>query len=198
MYLMTGRYSGIKPYFYIELVRDCKSQENVFGVLRLYAGFRMYYEQVKRYFDLSRSEQIKAKIFEEEFVQYLERSTNKILALLWINYAMTGIRKRYDPYSVPYSSFSKSIFLLFGWLHARKVSIRKILILFTDSILGLLPENTLLKRTQKTRIEPKAFKFLQGIYYEDVLRLESFLDRSLPWSGVSTSINARHEKNLAE
>jgi hypothetical protein len=70
--------------------------------------------------------------------------------------------------------------------------------IWPSSILELLPEKSLHKRTQKTRIRPKVFKFLQGINNEDALRLESVLVQSLPWSGVSTSLNERHEKNLVE
>jgi hypothetical protein len=70
--------------------------------------------------------------------------------------------------------------------------------IWPSSILELLAEKSLHKRTQKTRIGPKVFKFLQGINNEDTLRLESVLVQSLPWSGVSTSINERHEKNLVE
>jgi hypothetical protein len=162
-YLITGRYSSsMKPYFYVELVQDCKGQEKVFGISRLYVGFRMYYEQVKRYFDLSRSEQVKAKIFEEEFVQYQERLTNKILALLWVD-AMTGIRKRYNACSVSCSFLSRSIFLFFNWLSARVVKLNKILTLFTNSIVESLPEKILSKRTEGARIKPEVVKFVEGI-----------------------------------
>jgi hypothetical protein len=42
----------------------------------------------------------------------------------------------------------------------------------------------LFKRVEKPKMEPEAFKFLQEIYHDDVLRLESLLGRSLPWHTV--------------
>jgi hypothetical protein len=44
-----------------------------------------------------------------------------------------------------------------------------------------LPENLLFKRVQKPKIDPKAVKFLQEIYHDEILRLESLLGQSLPW-----------------
>jgi hypothetical protein len=195
-YQMTRRHSGIKRSFYVELVRNCKGQKMVFGISRLYVEYRIYYEQAKRYFDLSRREQVKAKIF-EEFVRYQERLTNKILALQWVD-TMTAIRKRYNPCSVSCSSLSRSIFLFFSWHHARIVKLNKILTFFTHSIVQSLPEKIHFKRKEGARIKPEVVKFLEEIYYHCFLRLEkSLLPQSLPWSTVSTSINIRNEKNLA-
>jgi len=60
----------------------------------------------------------------------------------------------------------------------------KVLTLLPDSLVESLPEKILFKRNQKPKIEPKVVKFLQEIYREDVIRLESFLGRPLPWHTV--------------
>jgi hypothetical protein len=187
-YLMMIKYSGVKSSFYDELVRDYKSQEKLFGRSKLYIEFGMYYEQVKRYFDIFGREQVKVIIF-EEFVQHPEQSINEVLAFLGVDYTMTAIREQYNPSSVPRSPLSVWIFAFFRWLRARNIKFYKILTLLPDSIVESLSEEILFKRIRKPKIEPEAFKFLQEIYHDDVLRLQSLLGRSLPWPTVSSSSN---------
>jgi hypothetical protein len=182
-YLMKRKYSGMKSSFYDELMRDYKSQEKLFGRSQLYVEFGMYYEQVKRYFDIFGREQVKVIIF-EEFVKHPEQSINEILAFLGVNYAVTAIREQYNPYSVPRSALSVWIFSFFRWLRARNMKFYKILTLLPDSLVESLPEKILFERKQKPKIEPKAVKFLQEIYHDDVIRLQSLLGRSLPWHTV--------------
>ena len=182
-YLMWSKYSGIKSSFYDELMRDYKSQEKLYGKSQLYVEFGMYYEQVKRYFDIFGREQVKVIIF-EEFVQHPAQTVNEVLAFLGVNYTVTAVKEQYNPYSVPRSSLSTSIFALFRWLRAKNVKFYKLLILLPDSVVESLPEKILFKRTQKPKIEPEAFKFLRQLYHDDVLKLESLLGRSLPWPTV--------------
>jgi hypothetical protein len=185
-YLMYQKYGGIKSSFYDELMRDYKSQEKLYGKSQLYVELGMYYEQVKRYFDIFGREQVKVIIF-EEFVQHPQQSINDVLAFLGVNYKVTAIREQYNPYSVPRGPLSRSVFAFFRWLRARNIKFYKILILLPDSIVESLPEKVLFKRIEKPKIEPEAFKFLQEIYHDDVLKLESLLGRSLPWSTVTSS-----------
>jgi hypothetical protein len=187
-YLMYRKYSGIKSSFYDELMRDYKSQEKLYGRSQLYVELGMYYEQVKRYFDIFGREQIKVIIF-EEFIQHPEQSVNEVLAFLGVNYTVTAIREQHNTYSVPRSALSRSFFAFFRWLRARNIKFYKILNLLPDSLIESLPERILFKGTQKPKMEPEAFKFLQEIYHGDVLRLESLLGRSLPWPTVTSSSN---------
>jgi hypothetical protein len=182
-YLMKKKYSGMKSSFYDELMRDYKSQEKLFGRSTMYVEFGMYYEQVKGYFDIFGREQVKVIIF-EEFVQHPEQTVNEVLAFLGVNYTVTEIREQYNPYSVPRSPLALWIFALFRWLRARNIKFYKILNLLPDSLVESLPEKILFKRRQKPKIEPKAVKFLQEFYRDDVIRLESLLGRSLPWPTV--------------
>jgi hypothetical protein len=192
-YLMYKKYGRIKSSFYDELMRDYKSQEKLYGRSQLYVEMGMYYEQVKRYFDIFGREQVKVIIF-EEFVQHSEQSINEVLAFLGVNYKLTAIREQFNPYSVPRSPLSRSVFAFFRWLRARNIKFYKILILLPDSIVESLPEKILFKRIQKPKIEPEAFKFLQEIFHDDVLKLESLLGRSLPWPTVSSSSNTIKKK----
>jgi hypothetical protein len=184
-YLMYLKYSGIKSPFYDELMRDSKIQERLYGSgnTQLYIDFGMYYEQVKRYFDIFGREQVKVIIF-EEFVQHIEQSINEVLVFLGINYTVRPIREQYKPYSLPRSPLSRLVFAFFRWLRARNIKFYKILSLLPDSLVESAPEKILFKRTQKPKIDPKSVKFLQEIYRDDVLRLESLLGRSLPWPTV--------------
>ena len=100
---------------------------------------------------------------------------------------MSAVKEQYNPYSLPRSPLSRSIFALFRWLRARNIKFYKILNLLPDSIVESLSEKILFKTAQKPKIEPEAVKFLQGIYHDDVLKLESLLGRSLPWPTVSSS-----------
>src|SRR5918996_3385545 len=174
----------MKASFYDELMRDYKIQEKLYGRSQLYVELGMYYEQVKRYFDTFGREQAKVIVF-EEFVQHIEQTVNEVLAFLGVNYTLTAaIRGHYKPHSVPRSPLSRLVFAFFRWLRARNVKFYKILTLLPDSLVHSAPEKILFKRTQKPKIDPKAVKFLQEIYYDDVLRLELLLGRSLPWHTV--------------
>jgi hypothetical protein len=179
-YLMKMKYRDTKSSFYDELMRDYNSQEKLFGKSQLYVEFGMYYQQVKRYFDIFGKEQVKVIIF-EELVQHPEQTVNEVLAFLGVNYTVTAIREQYNPYSVPRGPLAVWIFTFFRWLRSKNIKFYKILTLLPDSMVESLPEKILFKRKQKPKIQPKAVKFLQEIYHDEVIRLESLLGRSLPW-----------------
>jgi hypothetical protein len=191
-YLMRKKYSGNKLSFYDELMRDSKIQERIYGISQLYIEFGMYYEQVKRYFDTFGKEQVKVIIF-EEFIKHPERTINEVLNFLGVNHTVTSITEQYNQYSVARSPFSLWIFAFFRWLRSKNIKFYKILALLPDSIVESLPLPTgdsglaakiLFKKAEKPKIEPKAVKFLQEIYHDDVLNLESLLGQSLPWRTV--------------
>jgi hypothetical protein len=183
-YLQSVKYGGMKASFYGELMRDYKSQEKLYGPSQLYVEMGMYYEQVKRYFDTFGREQVKVVIF-EEFVQHPPQSVNEVLAFLGVNYTVTAdIMEHYNPDSVPRSPLSRLVFAFFRWLRARNIKFYKILALLPDSLVESAPEKILFKRAQKPKIDPKVVKFLREIYYDDVLKLQSLLGRSLPWHTV--------------
>jgi hypothetical protein len=191
-YLRMIKYSGMKSPFYEELMRDSKIQERLYGTSPLYVELGMYFEQVKRYFDIFGREQVKVIIF-EEFIRHIEQTVNEVLAFLGVNYKVTAaaIRGHYNPDSVPRSPLSRLVFAFFRWLRTKNIKFYKTLSLLPDSIVDSAPEKILFKRIQKPKIDPKAIKFLQVIYRDDVLRLESLLGRSLPWHTILGNNNSR-------
>jgi hypothetical protein len=172
--------------FYHYLMRDYKSQEKADGISKLYIEFSMYYEQVKRYFDEFGRQQVKVIVY-EDFIQQPEETVNDVLAFLGVNYTVTAITKQHNPYSVPRSPLSLQVYSLFRWLRARGINTSKLTISLPNSLTAFLEEKLLFKKIQKPKIEPEAFRFLQDIYHDDALKLESLLGQSLPWPTISRS-----------
>jgi hypothetical protein len=172
-----------KSSFYDELMRDYESRVKLHGRSNMYVELGMYYEQVKRYFDIFGREQVKVIIF-EEFVQHPVQTVNEVLAFLGVKYTVRAIREQYNAYSVPRGPLALWIFSFFRRLPAKNIRFFKIATLLPHSLIESLLEKMLFKRNQKPKIEPKAIKFLQEIYHDDVIRLESLLGRSLPWPTV--------------
>jgi hypothetical protein len=197
-YLMKKKYrGGMKSSFYDELIRDYESQVKLAGISYLYVEFGMYYEQVKRYFDIFGREQVKVMIF-EEFVQHPVQTVNEVLAFLGVNYTVREISEEYNPYSVPRGPLALSIFVFFRWLRAMNINTYKIATLLPHSLIESLLEKMLFKRKQKPKIEPKAVKFLQEIYHDDVIRLQSLLGRSLPWHTVLGYDDDNNNNNITK
>jgi hypothetical protein len=189
-YLMRMKYHHLKSSFYDELMRDYNSKEKVWGVSGLYIEFGMYYEQVKRYLDQFGKEQVKIILF-EEFIHHPRENVNEVLSFLGVNHRVTDadVNEQHNPFLVPRSRLSLWVYAFFRWLRAKGINTSKIRILVGDS--GILAvENSLSKETEKPKIEPKAVEFLRQVYYDDVIRLQSLLGRSLPWRIV-----LGHKKN---
>jgi hypothetical protein len=184
-YLLVTKYRphDKKLSFYHDLMRCHKN-----GISPLYVECSMYYDQVKRYFDEFGTQQVKVIIY-EEFIRHPEETVNDVLAFLGINYAVTAIKEQYNAYSVPRSIFSTWVFSFLRWLRARGIKTSKLTILLPPSLTWSLEEKLLFKTAQKPKIEPEAFKFLQEIYHDHILKLESLLGRSLPWPTVKQQSN---------
>jgi hypothetical protein len=172
-----------KSSFYDELMRDYESRVKLHGRSRLYVELGMYYEQVKRYFDIFGREQVKVIIF-EEFAQHTVQTVNEVLAFLGVNHTVRAITEQYNAYSVPRGPLALWIFSFFRWLRARNIETYKIATLPSHALMKSFPEKMFFKRKQKPKIDPQSVKFLQEIYRDDVIRLESLLGRSLPWHTV--------------
>ena len=181
-YLMDLRYTGNKKSFYEELIEGYNNQEKMIGVSNLYVDLGMYHEQLKRYFDLFGSEQVKVTIF-EEFIKQPVETVNEVLAFLGVNNRFNQINDvPYNPYSLPRSRISIWVYAFFRWLRAKNLKPYKFINLFPDSITETLAERVLFKSAQKPPMPHEARQFLQKIYYDDVIKLQSLLGRTLPWS----------------
>jgi Sulfotransferase family len=190
-YLMAMKFVTWKSSFYDELIRSYKKQEKVHGISNtLYVELGMYYDQVKRYFDIFGREQVKVLIF-EEWVQDPAKYVNEVLAFLGVNYRVTEIRGHYNPdSSVPRSPLSVWPFVFFRWLRTKNIKFYKIL----HKVPAVYEaEKILFKPSERPKLDPKAdakaVKFLREIYYDDVLKLQSLLGRSLPWHTVLANNN---------
>jgi Sulfotransferase family len=189
-YLMSTKFTNRKSSFYDVLMRDYNNQEKVYGVNGLIVELGMYYDQVKRYFDIFGREQVKVLIF-EEWVQDPAKYVNEVLAFLGVNYRVTEIRGHYNPdSSVPRSPLSVWPFVFFRWLRTKNIKFYKIL----HKVPAVYEaEKILFKPSERPKLDPKAdakaVKFLREIYYDDVLKLQSLLGRSLPWHTVLANNN---------
>ena len=183
---MKIKYSGKRLSFYEELIRDYQDQQKIFGISDLYVEFGMYYEQVKRYYDQFGLEQVKVIIF-EEFIQQPEQTVNEILRFLGVDFAVHSIRQIYNRYSVPRTPIAIWIYSFFRWLRVKNTKSYKILNRVPETFTESIPERLLFKKAQKPEIEPTAKSFLRQIYYDDCIKLQLLLGRSLPWSTISSN-----------
>ncbi len=160
------------------------------GISELDVQFGMYYEQVKRYLDQFGKERVKIILF-EEFIHHRTEKVNEVLSFLGVNHRVTDadVNEQHNPFLVPRSRLSLWVYAFFRWLRAKGINTSKIRILAGDSGILVL-EKSLSKETEKPKIEPKAVDFLRQVYYDDVIRLQSLLGRSLPWHIV-----LGHKKN---
>jgi hypothetical protein len=183
-YLMKTKFSHKKMSFYDQLMSNNKSEEKGFDVSKIYLEFSLYYEQVKRYFDLFGRDQVKVIIY-EEFIKHPEESVNDVLTFLGVSYKVMTIAKQYNPSSAPRTLLSPWVYSIFSWLRTKGIITSKMTPLLSTSLTSSIAEKFLFKKIQKPRIEPQAFEFLQDMYYEDTLRLQTLLGRSLPWPCLS-------------
>jgi hypothetical protein len=183
-YLMAMKFATRKSPFYDELIRSYKKQEKVHGISALYVELGMYYDQVRRYFDIFGREQVKVLIF-EEFVQDPVKYVNEVLAFLGVNYKVTEINGHYNPDdSVPRSPLSVWPFVFFSWLRTKNIKLYKILQRRRFPAAYKVEKVLFKARKERPKMDPRAVKFLQEMYYDDVLKLQSLLGRSLPWHTV--------------
>lgn len=183
-YLMDLRYTGRTKSFYDELIEGYNSQEKVkiVGESNLYVDLGMYYEQVKRYFDVFGRERVKVVIF-EEFVKDPVGTVNEILAFLEVNHRVSQIdSNQYNPYSLSRSRISVWFNAFIHWLHNKNLKPYKTLHLFPDYMKVTLADRILFKNAPKPQMPAEARDFLQKVYHEDVIKLQELLGRTLPWS----------------
>jgi hypothetical protein len=182
-YLMSTKFVTKKSSFYDELIQSYKKQEKVHGISTLYVELGMYYDQVKRYFDIFGREQVKVLIF-EEWLQDPVKYVNEVLAFLGVNYKVTEISGHYNPDSVPRSPLSVWPFVFFRWLRTKNINFYKILQRWRFPTSYKVEKVLFKARKERPKMDPRAVKFLQDIYHDDVPKLELLLGRSLPWHTV--------------
>ena len=137
-----------------------------------------YGEQLSRYLDIFRKEQIKILIFEEFFKNpriYLK----DVIQFLGVYYDMDkiNIENQYNPFSIPKNKMAKNMM--------QSTTIRKI---GKNLILRkMLPEikKLLDKQVSKPPMSENDRLTLEDIYYDDVRNLEKIIGRTLSWNITS-------------
>jgi len=135
------------------------------------AGF--YSEQVKRYLNIFKKEQLKIFIF-EEFIQDLEKSVGEILDFLVVHSEIpSSLKMVQNPVDISLGRFSK--FLI------RNKALRTIVRELVPYERSLEIRKIFSKKTEKPPLSDDDKKFLEDIYRQDVKKLQQILSRNLPW-----------------
>jgi len=142
-----------------------------------YLTFSYYYDQVKRYFDFFGRAQVKVIIF-EEFIKDTRIGMKDILKFLGVNSEPPdSVDKIYNPFFMPKLGIASRIFD--SQLRATVWNLKQ---------KGLLPDfipknlkKVLPKTDQKLEMSTDDRKFLEGLFREDIIKLEGLLARKLPW-----------------
>ncbi len=134
----------------------------------------LYFEQVKRYEKIFGLDQIKIIIF-EEFVADTWNSVKDVLRFLGVKNDPPGsINEVHNVFTLPRGKLATKIItnpalrnvVRIAFPRSSRKSLRKI---FTT-------------KSPKPKMLPQDRKFLEDVYRNDVIKLEKFLGRSLPWS----------------
>jgi hypothetical protein len=153
---------------------DYNKKDKRIGTSILYVERGMYYEQVKRYFDLFGRRQVKVLIF-EEYIRDTAAQVRDVLEFLGTRfYLPPNVTEAYNSFFIPNNRFSHSI------LASDKLA-RLARFLPKSRLKQYLRKSILGNSIPKPEIEPDARAFLQEIFEPDIRKLESLLGRTLLW-----------------
>lgn len=174
-YLMNVLHGEERMPFLEALKADHAQQNQRFWKDRLYVGLGMYYEQVKRYFEIFGREQVLVLLFDD-----LLRNPKELLAATTTHIGVDELPdngsdsiRAHNPYRAPrFQSLQRVV------NHYRiRNALRKYL---PESVQDWLKSSRLLNHANKPSIDAESKRFLQDIYAPDVARLEDLLGRKLP------------------
>ncbi len=139
----------------------------------------LYCSQVKQYLDIFGKDRVKILIF-EEFIKDPKSGINGILDFLEIDSKpLENLEKIHNPYSVARNRFSKKI------LTSRSVASISDKIL-SKTMKSKLSETFLVKKEKKPKLEKKDKLFLEKFYQNNMLTLQTLLERKLPWNWLES------------
>jgi len=147
-----------------------------------------FFEQVKRYLDIFGRNQVKVLIF-EEFIQNKRNTVNEVLRFLNVNYTIKNFEgKTHNPYeeqNIPRGKFFE--YVVKSGL-AGKIA-KKIPIIPLSSTISF-GERILKKKyfQSKPSMSKEDRDFLVRYFQEDVNKLQSILNRKLPWPNFINKI----------
>jgi len=173
-YFMFKRLGRMKSSFEnIFIKKECTNKEKDLANQRFKIG--LYFENIKRYFDVFGRDQVKVIIF-EEFVNDEKSTILEILKFLEIEPKLENFKPEiHNPFGVARGSIAQYIF--------RSKQIKRI----TENLLSpkqrnLLREKILIKKQPKAKINQEDKNQISSEYKNDVNKLKSFLGKDLPWS----------------
>jgi len=173
-YFTFVRHGRIKNSFHDEvqlaLENKKKGIKSNFGILE--SG--LYSEQVKRYFDVFGSKQVKILIF-DEFIKNQKKTFEEVLSFLGVDYSFEDFKiEQFNKFGVIRFSLAQNI------LRNRKMKymLEKVL---PQSIRKVGRDKILLKQETKPKMDDEDRKSLVNFYKEDVEKLQNILGQRLPW-----------------
>ena len=133
----------------------------------------LYYEQVKRYYEIFDPSKIKVLIF-EEFISDTQNKVKEVLDFLEVpSNPPNSITEVHNAFKLPRGKLATTI-----------ISNRP----FRRMVKGLISENAkplikkiFTKESPKPILSPDERKFLNKYYAKDVKKLQDYLQRPLPW-----------------
>lgn len=195
-YLMDVRLGWQNSKSFYEAIQNDYHQPKIFPSSRLYVEAGLYYQQVKRYLDTFGNENVKI-IFFEEFIKKPEQEVKGVLKFLGIDSPLyhNKIGKIYNHYVATRSRWLTKIIRFAGDQLMRNHFTFEMLEMIPPDIKEIIRNRIIYKTIPKPFISSDARTLLEGLYYEDQVKLQSLVERSLPWSLVklNSSENPPHQ-----
>jgi len=170
MYVRDGHWSHS---FHDQLQNELENGINPIGRnIRLRLG--MYFEDVKKYYDIFGKNQIKIIIF-EDWIKDTKNSIQNILNYLGIEFQISEFEEeRHNPYVVDRNPITRKI-------RTSKFLEKIVKRTISDETKQTLRNRYFVKKGDKPKIDKNDMEFLINYYESDVKKLELLIGRKLPW-----------------
>lgn len=162
---------GLVTYtnFLEEVLYDFNKEKKGWGISHLYIELGLYYEQVKRYYDIFNPNQVKVIIY-EDYKKHPEKVLNEIFSFLEVPHYKVDLGKRFMVGNAPKNYYLnktlKAINKKIGNAVPKKIK---------NKLLQLYKE----KFTTRQRITEQEKKELLKIFEEDIKKLSKLINRDL-------------------
>jgi hypothetical protein len=179
-YLMHYHDQVVKQSFY-EIIKKIINDEVPPIVSEILNG-SLYFEQIKRYYDVFGRNNIKIIIF-EEFIINTKQIMEEILSFLNLKNSLNNFFPEvHNPYGIIKSRAANKI-------RQSKIVHSLAKIIFSKSQREFLNEKLIFTKKTKPLIDEDSRSKLIEYYYQDVQLLEAFLQRKLPWQNFTNYRN---------
>jgi len=169
-----SRLSNARTYSFSEAITlAMDSEANDYDGRILNGG--MYYEQVKRYFDVFGTSNVKVIIFEE----FIKDSRNKVKQVL--NFLGIDSEVPSENLELPHNLVTRPKNKFASFLLQNKITRNVGRRVLPQGKGTIVVKKILGKEVPKPKMDEKDRTFLEKYYNEDVISLEKLLGRHLPW-----------------